>query len=297
VVTGAASDIGLALAHRLVDEGMRVVLVDLPGPRLDAAASDVTAHAGEDPPGAPARVLAVPADVSGEAAVRRVVAAADQAYGGVDLVSLKAGVFGPTNIPLWEITDADWRWVFGVNFWGVVNGLRQFVLHLLTRDRAHVVITASVAGLVAGDGEAPYVSSKHAVVALAEILRRQLAGSPVGVSLLCPWWVRTDILSSARNRGTASREPLPARRELRDHGLTPVSWPTWPCGRFGGRFYVHTHPDLISAALTTQCAEIPAPENSTAGCCQDALPVRAWRAVTVRRPSSADAGHREGRGP
>ena len=260
VVTGAASGIGLALAHRLASEGMRVVLVDLPGRRLDAAASEVTAHAGEAAAGVPAGVLAVPADVSDEAALRAVVDTAGQAYGGVDLVCLNAGVLGPTNIPVWEVTDADWRWVFGVNFWGVINGLRAFVPHLLTRDRAHVVITASVAGLVTGDGEAPYVSSKHAVVALAEILRRQLAGSPVGVSLLCPWWVRTDILSSTRNRGTANGEPLAVHRELRDHGITPGEVADLAVRSIrDGRLYVHTHPDLISAALTERCAGILAP--------------------------------------
>jgi NAD(P)-dependent dehydrogenase (short-subunit alcohol dehydrogenase family) len=260
VVTGAASGIGLALAQRLASEGMRVVLADLPGQRLDIAASEVAAHAGEAAAGVPAGVLAVPADVCDEAALRAVVDAAGQAYGGVDLVCLNAGVLGPTNIPVWEITDADWRWVFGVNFWGVVNGLRAFVPHLLTRDRAHILITASVAGLVTGDGEAPYVSSKHAVVALAEILRRQLAGSPVGVSLLCPWWVRTDILASTRNRGTANGEPLTAHRELRDHGITPGEVAGLAVRSIrDGRFYVHTHPDLISAALTKRCANILAP--------------------------------------
>jgi len=260
VVTGAASGIGLALAQRLAGEGMRVVLADLPGQRLDAAASEVAAHAGEAGAGVPAGVLAVPADVCDEAALRAVVDAAGRAYGGVDLVCLNAGVLGPTNIPVWEITDADWHWVFGVNFWGVVNGLRAFVPHLLTRDRAHIVITASVAGLVTGDGEAPYVSSKHAVVALAEILRRQLAGSPVGVSLLCPWWVRTDILSSTRNRGTTHGEPLAAHRELRDHGITPGEVAGLAVRSIrDGRFYVHTHPDLISAAVTERCADILAP--------------------------------------
>jgi NAD(P)-dependent dehydrogenase (short-subunit alcohol dehydrogenase family) len=262
VVTGAASGIGLALAQQLASEGMRVVLSDLPGQRLDAAASAVTAHApnpiaiGD----ASEELLTVPADVDDEAALRAVLDAARQAYGGVDLVCLNAGVLGPTNIPVWEITDADWRWVFGVNFWGVINGLRAFVPHLLTRDSAHLVITASVAGLVTGDGEAPYVSSKHAVVALAEILRRQLAGSPVGVSLLCPWWVRTDILSSTRNRGTANGEPLTAHRELRDHGMTPGEVADLAVRSIrDGRFYVHTHPDLISAALTGRCADILAP--------------------------------------
>ena len=260
VVTGAASGIGLALAQRLAGEGMRVVLADLPGQRLDAAASEVAVHAGEAGAGVPAGVLAVPADVCDEAALRAVVDAAGRAYGGVDLVCLNAGVLGPTNIPVWEITDADWHWVFGVNFWGVVNGLRAFVPHLLTRDRAHIVITASVAGLVTGDGEAPYVSSKHAVVALAEILRRQLAGSPVGVSLLCPWWVRTDILSSTRNRGTPGGEPLTAHRELRDHGITPGEVAGLAVRSIrDGRFYVHTHPDLISAAVTERCADILAP--------------------------------------
>ena len=260
VVTGAASGIGLALAQQLASEGMRVVLADLPGQRLDAAASEVSAHAGEAAAGMRAGVLGVPADVSDEAALRAVADAAIEAFGGVDLVCLNAGVLGPTNIPVWEITDADWRWVFGVNFWGVVNGLRAFVPHMLTRDHAHILITASVAGLVTGDGEAPYVSSKHAVIALAEILRRQLAGSPVGVSLLCPWWVRTDILSSTRNRGTANGEPLAVHRELRDHGITPGEVAGLAVRSIrDGRFYVHTHPDLISAALTERCADILAP--------------------------------------
>jgi NAD(P)-dependent dehydrogenase (short-subunit alcohol dehydrogenase family) len=129
-----------------------------------------------DPTDLARKVIAVPADVSDEAAVGGVVAAARQAFGGVDHVCLNAGVLGSTNIRLWEITDADWQWVYGVNLWGVINRLRHFVPELFIRDEAHVVITASVAGLVTGEGETPYVSSKHAVVALAEILRRQLVG-------------------------------------------------------------------------------------------------------------------------
>src|SRR6516165_9686859 len=222
VVTGAASGIGLALARRLASEGMRVVLAGLPGQRLDAAAREVTAQAGEAAAGVPAGVLAVPADVCDEAALRAVVDAAGRAYGGVDLVCLNAGVLGPTNIPVWEITDADWHWVFGVNFWGVVNGLRAFVPHLLTRDRAHIVITASVAGLVTGDGEAPYVSSKHAVVALAEILRRQLAGSPVGVSLVC----------SHRH---SQQHPQPGHRPRRAAGGPPGAARPRHHSRRGGR--------------------------------------------------------------
>jgi NAD(P)-dependent dehydrogenase (short-subunit alcohol dehydrogenase family) len=155
-----------------------------------------------------ADVHGVTLDVADADAAEAVARSAEEAFGAIDLVCLNAGVPGPTNIPLWEIDQCDWQWVLGVNLWGVVNGLRAFIPRLLRRDDAHVVITASVAGLVTGTGEAPYVASKHAVVALAEILQRQLAGSPVGVTVLCPWWVRTDILSTTRQyRGELSWPP------------------------------------------------------------------------------------------
>src|SRR6516165_9686860 len=90
--------------------------------------------------------------------------------------------------------------------------------------------------------------------------RRFCGASWLGRRSVCPWCVRTDILSSTRNRGTAHGEPLAAHRELRDHGITPGEVAGLAVRSIrDGRFYVHTHPDLISAAVTERCADILAP--------------------------------------
>ncbi len=108
----------------------------------------------------------------------------------------------------WEVPLADWSWVLGVNLWGVIHGLRSFLPRLLAHgERAHVVNTASMAGLVTNPFCAPYTVSKHAVVALSETLHHELAlqGSPVGVSVLCPEGVATRIAESGRNRAGGER--------------------------------------------------------------------------------------------
>ena len=190
VVTGAGSGIGLALADRFARSGLNVVLADVEAQALQDATERIEAHG--------ARALAVRTDVSDEQAVQALAEATLGHFGAVHVVCNNAGVasradpwFGPTSA---------WNWVLGVNLWGVIHGVRAFLPHLVAGGEGHIVNTASMAGLYPGVGP-PYDASKHAVVALTEDLYTtlRLAGLPVGVSVLCPGWVRTNILDAGRN--------------------------------------------------------------------------------------------------
>jgi NAD(P)-dependent dehydrogenase (short-subunit alcohol dehydrogenase family) len=126
--------------------------------------------------------------------------AARDEFGGWHVVCLNAGV-GAGGLT-WEVDRASWKWVLDVNLWGIINGIEVFVPELVDQKVGHVVITASLAGLVYGPGMAPYNASKAAAVAIGETLWNELtAEAPeVGVSILCPAWVNTKIYDSARNR-------------------------------------------------------------------------------------------------
>jgi NAD(P)-dependent dehydrogenase (short-subunit alcohol dehydrogenase family) len=205
VVTGAASGIGLALAEKAASDGMKVVLADVEEKALDAAVTDLRRREFE--------VLGVVTDVTKAESVEALRDRALAAYGKVHLVCNNAGVAGGGAVPIWETTPKDWQWVFGVNFWGVLNGVRTFLPLLLDQgEEGHVVNTGSIAGLVNGNGI--YGVSKHAVVALSESMFSQLKlrEAKVGVSVLCPGFVSTRIYEADRNR--------PA--ELQNENAAPV---------------------------------------------------------------------------
>ncbi len=191
VVTGGASGIGLSMAHAFGREGMRVVLADIETERLEMARAELQSAGVE--------AAAVSCDVSDPASIEALRDRAVAASGTVHLLCNNAGV--GAGGPSWEIPLARWRWVFGVNFWGVVHGISSFIPLLLAQGEGHVVNTASAAGLLAVPYMGPYTASKHAVVALTEALSIELslAGGAVGASVLCPMWVRTRIAESERN--------------------------------------------------------------------------------------------------
>ena len=190
VVTGSASGIGFALAERFARAGMHVVLADIEAGALDAAAERIAAHGVE--------TLAVVTDVSLEPAVQALAAAAVERFGAVHLVCNNAGVVSKADA--WAGPLSGWEWVMGVNFWGIVHGVRAFLPVLMEGGGGHIVNTASIAGLMPGFG-ASYDASKHAVVALSEdlFLDMRLSPVPIGVSVLCPGWVRTELMTSERN--------------------------------------------------------------------------------------------------
>jgi len=244
VVTGAASGIGFALSERFASEGMRVVMADVEGPAL-AEAADLLAGRG-------AEVLPVLTDVSSGEQVDALRDRALEAFGAVHVLCNNAGVSGGGR-SMWEMSARDWEWVLGVNLWGVINGIRAFIPVLLEQDGAHVVNTASMAGLTTGV-LGPYSVTKHGVVALSEGLYLQLAqqGGTVGVSVLCPGWVRTRIGESDRNRPAGLTPPAeidPAiadvLRELIQTGMEPSAVAGHVVDAIRShRFYVLTHPEM-----------------------------------------------------
>jgi NAD(P)-dependent dehydrogenase (short-subunit alcohol dehydrogenase family) len=192
VVTGGASGIGLGLARRFVAEGMPVVIGDVEADALDAAVEKLRADGGT--------VEGVVTDVTKPEQMQALADAAVARYGGVHVFCNNAGVGGGGLS--WEMPLSTWEWVLGVDLWGVIHGVRTFVPLLMQQPEAHIVNTASIAGLVAAPFMGPYNASKHAVVAISETLFHEFAMSAphVHVSVLCPGWVNTNIADSARNR-------------------------------------------------------------------------------------------------
>ncbi len=192
VVTGAASGIGFALAERFAEEGMNVVLADIERAALDRALEKL---------GAGGRLLGVATDVADPESVEALAQKAEAAFGKVHVVCNNAGV--GTGGPCWEQSLEDWRWVLGVNLWGVIHGIRCFVPRILAHgEGGHIVNTASVAGLLSPPFMSIYCATKHAVVAISECLHHELSLSAgnVHASVLCPAWVKTKIADAERNR-------------------------------------------------------------------------------------------------
>lgn len=203
VITGAASGIGLALARRAARDGMNLVLADIDLPRLQAAAAELACP--------PDRVLARACDVSLEADVAALAEAAFGRFGAVHLLCNNAGVALTRLVR--EMSTADWEWVLGANLWSVIHGIRHFLPRMAAQDgESHVVNTASVAGLLSTPASAAYNVGKHGVVTLSETLYQELKAekSRVGVSLLCPAWVKTGINQAGRNRQARYGEGSPA---------------------------------------------------------------------------------------
>ncbi|GGX22872.1 SDR family NAD(P)-dependent oxidoreductase [Undibacterium macrobrachii] len=198
VITGAAEGIGKAIAVAAAAEGMRLVLADIYQELLDKTVTELRQTGAE--------VIGVVTDVSKE---NEIQALADQAYtqfGQVHLLVNNAGVAFAKSA--WETTAKDWEWIMGINLYGITHAIRIFVPRMLASNEvAHIVNTASVAGLIAEPALAAYNVSKFGVVALSESLQHDLnlRQAKIGVSVLCPSWVKTRITDAERNRKTEDR--------------------------------------------------------------------------------------------
>lgn len=192
VITGAGRGIGRGIAERCVQEGMKVVLSGVGAESIDKAKAELTAMGGD--------VIAVQADVSKYEDMERLAQSTLDTYSAVHMLVNNAGVGGGTTI--WETTLQDWKWVLDVNLWGVIHGVKAFAPILMKQDAAHIVNVASTAGLLYGSLGGAYRLSKHAVVSLTETLYFEMANyAPhVGVTCLCPGFVKTDMMSGERNR-------------------------------------------------------------------------------------------------
>jgi NAD(P)-dependent dehydrogenase (short-subunit alcohol dehydrogenase family) len=249
VVTGAASGIGRALAERFGDEGMKVVLADVEEDALRQAEAEFR-EKGVD-------VLGVRTDVSKPEDLEKLAQQTLDTFGAVHVVCNNAGVAGAWG-PTWANTLDDWNWIIGVNLWGVIHGVRVFLPIMLEQGgEGHIVNTASLAGLMPGRGI--YGVTKQAVVALSESLYNDLkvADAKIGVSVLCPGWVDTNIIDAGRNRPaelarTIVAAPDPQReqmentvRNLLKTGLQPaaVADQVFEAIR-DDKLYVITHPEM-----------------------------------------------------
>lgn len=253
VVTGGASGIGLALARRFAAEKMKLALLDIEAPALAAVEAELRA--------AGATVLAIRTDVGKLADLEAAAAQVHATYGVANVICNNAGVGGPGG-PLWGLSEADWDWTLGVNLSGVIRGVRLFLPPLLASGQeGHVVNTASMAGLTSTPMLGPYTVAKHGVVALSEVLAKdlELMGAKVGVSVLCPGFVQTQIHSSMRNRPADSRGgAAPATpqgqgfqqviQQLVAGGISPdVVADRVVAAIREPRFYILTHPEMKGA--------------------------------------------------
>jgi NAD(P)-dependent dehydrogenase (short-subunit alcohol dehydrogenase family) len=198
-ITGGGNGIGAALARAFAARRARLVLADIDEAAMAAVAEPLRAKGAD--------VLCVRTDVGELLSVQALADAAEERFGAVDVVCNNAGValFGE----MAGASHADWVYTMRVNFWGVVHGVETFVPRMLARGRGgHVVNTASMAGLVGMRWLGIYSASKFAVVGLSEALHRELADRGIGVSVLCPMIVQTNINeNSVKNRPADLRNP------------------------------------------------------------------------------------------
>jgi NADP-dependent 3-hydroxy acid dehydrogenase YdfG len=245
-VTGAASGIGFALARAFVGAGMKVMLADIDAGALDATLAELK--------GSSAEARGVVCDVADRASMGRAADEAIAAFGKVHLLCNNAGVLCVGRMDL--IAPGDWAWAVGVNLMGIVHGIEAFLPHIKAHgEGGHIVNTASMDGLVCSAGSGPNGATKFAAVALSETLAAELAGTAIGVTVLCPGLVRTRIAESVRTRaerfgvGTVLPEPAKARIAERVRGgLDPqeVARRTLTAIR-DNDLYVITHPETRGA--------------------------------------------------
>jgi NAD(P)-dependent dehydrogenase (short-subunit alcohol dehydrogenase family) len=208
VITGGASGIGLATARLLSEQGWQLVLADIEGDRLHEAARQLDVSGRN-------RVQEVVTDVASKESVDALADATYERFGRADVVFNNAGVAmaGPTI----DMTHADWTWVLEVDLWGPIHGVEAFLPRMVEQGRGgHLLFTASFAGLAPNIGLGPYCVAKYGVVGLAEVLHRELRQSGIGVSVLCPMRVETDIGRSQRNRPAELGGPGPVRENPPD---------------------------------------------------------------------------------
>jgi NAD(P)-dependent dehydrogenase (short-subunit alcohol dehydrogenase family) len=206
VITGGASGIGRALAERFAAEGMKIVIADIDEVAMRAVEVQL-AEGGTE-------VLTQVCDTSLEAEMQALADAAVSRFGGAHVLCNNAGVIGKGDA--WRSPIAVWDWVIGINLYGVIHGIRAFLPIMEDQGEGHIVNTASMAGLVALPGAAPYNVTKTGVVALSEGLYLELkaTGSPVRVSALCPGFVKTNLAKGQKWTERLGSEPGAAQTPM-----------------------------------------------------------------------------------
>jgi NAD(P)-dependent dehydrogenase (short-subunit alcohol dehydrogenase family) len=240
VVTGGGSGIGRGISLGLADEGMRVAVLDLNGEGAQGVAREIEARGGE--------AVGIAVDVTSESALSQAAKDVASRFGSVDVLCANAGVMLPIG-PLAEKTTEDWEYVFSVNVHGVVKTVAAFLPYLRQADEAHIVNTASLGGIVSVP-QFPigvYIASKYACVGYSECLREELAPEGIGVSVLCPGVVDSQLYTtSAAQR--PSQYGGPHQVETPGMGMGPQAMPAEEVGPIvvrgirENRLHIFTHP-------------------------------------------------------
>jgi NAD(P)-dependent dehydrogenase (short-subunit alcohol dehydrogenase family) len=204
VITGGASGIGFATAKALAAKGAKIVIADIEATALDKAVAALSSSG--------AKAEGVVCDVANLASVQNLAETSFSKMGAVHIVFNNAGV--AINGHIAQMKHSDWEWIIKVDLWGPIHGVEAFLPRLIEQKQGgQIVFTSSIAGLVPTEGLGTYAVAKYGVVALAETLRREVRQHNIGVSVLCPLRVETNIGSSERNRtadfGGAAPSPRP----------------------------------------------------------------------------------------
>ncbi|MCB1692613.1 MAG: SDR family NAD(P)-dependent oxidoreductase [Pseudomonadales bacterium] len=265
-ITGGASGMGLAMARSFAAAGMKVAIADVEQSALDAV--------GKEFAGSNAEFITLKVDVTDRDAMEQAARETEAAFGKVHVVCNNAGV--AVGGPVDQMSYKDWDWVVGVNLSGVINGVETFVHRIESHgEGGHFINTASMAGHIALPGLSVYTTTKYAVVGLSESMRADLASKNIGVSVLCPGVVRTNIFDSGRNRpdnlkagedtaanvltsGLVGSERESRMAELLANALDPAVVGDMVLHAIqNDEFYIFTHPE-IREATNARAAEMAA---------------------------------------
>ena len=268
VITGGASGIGFSIAEEAAKRGMKIVLADIEQGALDSAKDKLEKNGTS--------VLAIHTDVTKPEQMKRLASETIDAFGSVHILVNNAGVGGVAGKFIESDLDT-WQWVVNVNMWGVINGLHAFAPILAKQNEGHIVNTGSVAGLMTAADMSAYTVSKHAVVALSESLYVEFNKDDinVGVSVLCPSYVVSNINNSDRNRPNILRDELSEEaRQARDSNrdkvkdfVAAVGMPSSEVGAVvfkaieSGEFYIFTHPEGTKKEVGDRMRAIMAGKN------------------------------------
>jgi len=213
VVTGAGSGIGRATAVAFASEGAKVVLSDISEERLTEVRKEIESKE--------ASVLVHKTDVSDRSQVKALADFVMNKYGRIDILHNNAGV--AVGSPVEKTSIEDWEWIFGINFWGVVYGIDSFLPYMISQRSGHIVNTASLFGLIGVPAAGAYCATKFAVVGLSEALRAEVRRYGIGVSVICPGLINTNIVCDGRTclpeNGAANRSAI--EKLFKDYGRSP----------------------------------------------------------------------------
>ena len=265
VITGAGDGMGRTMALAFAARGMHIVAADIDEARLARVAAEISACGVE--------VLTQRTDVAERDQVRALADAAYARFGVVNLLVNNAGVVGSLSTPVRALDLRAWDWVLDINTKGVIYGVHYFLARMLDGGApGHIVNTASMAGLSSGLGGGAYTASKHAVVAISRTLKAETAGTNVGISVLCPSFVQTNLVRNTEGL-IEGRNDMPADRRaagidggamqrlqaLIESGIDPRLVADMVVDSVeADRFYIITHPGSVDALETNTWAQIRA---------------------------------------